>query len=498
MRLLSRSTSLLAALGAGLIAPLAACSRPAATTDDPAARVARVTASLSPAVAVEGRPATAWPLAERMAQYKVPGVSIAVIDSGRIAWAQGFGVKEAGGNDSITATTLFQAASISKPVAATATLRLVEQGKLDLDADVNRYLTSWKVPDNRFTQREKVTLRRIVSHNAGLTVHGFPGYEVGTPVPTVVQVLNGEKPANTAPVRVDTFPGAIGRYSGGGITIEQLLLGDVTHQPFPQMMRELVLEPAGMTHSTYEQPLPSAREAEAAHAHDRDGHVIPGRWHVYPEMAAAGLWTTPSDLLHWALAIDSARTGEQSRLLSKNMATQMLTEQKDHFGLGPSVEGTGRAFRYGHGGANEGFHSQLIYFPETRQGAAVMTNGDGGPPLIQEIIRAIATEYRWPALGPEQVASVTLDGTAMDGLVGEYALDLGGDAMTVRIRRDDARLLLDAPPLLQGEELVPTSPTTLVTAGAGWRLVVTRDASGRATSFTLSPGGQTLTAKRKG
>jgi CubicO group peptidase (beta-lactamase class C family) len=238
---------------------------------DDTTHIDRVVSGLRPPVEIDGKPAQRWTLAERMTNYKVPGVSIAVIQNGRIAWARGFGEKEAGKTDPVTPTTLFQAASISKPVAATAMLRLVERGTLNLDTNVNRYLKSWKVPDNKFTTTEKVTLRRIVSHTAGLTVHGFPGYATTDAIPTVVQVLDGVKPANTDPVRVDTTPGAIERYSGGGTTIMQQLLVDVTGKPFPALMQELVLGPVGMTSSTYEQPIPAARAPEAAHAHRQDG-----------------------------------------------------------------------------------------------------------------------------------------------------------------------------------------------------------------------------------
>src|SRR5262245_28055209 len=225
-------------------------SAPAVVPDS--VHLARAITALRPAVEIEGRPQQRWSLAERMAKYKVPGISVAIISGGKIVWAGGFGVKELGTHDSVTANTLFQAASISKPVTATGMLRLVSQGKVALDTNVNRYLKSWQLPDNKFTATEKVTLRRIASHNAGLTVHGFPGYEAGTPVPTVVQVLNGTKPANTAAVRVDTTPGAIVRYSGGGTTIEQLVMTDMTGEPFPALMKRLVLDPAGMTSSTYE------------------------------------------------------------------------------------------------------------------------------------------------------------------------------------------------------------------------------------------------------
>src|SRR5215204_2812751 len=301
------------------------------------ARIERVLSGLRPLVEVSGKSPVRWALAERMAHYNVPGISIAVVEGGRLSWARGVGLAQAGTTDSVTPTTLFQAASISKPVTATAMLRLVERGTLDLDADVNRYLTSWKVPDNKFTATEKVTLRRIVSHTAGLTVHGFPGYSPTGPMPTVVQVLDGKKPANTDAVRVDTTPGAISRYSGGGTTIMQQLLMDVTGRPFPALMQELVLGPAGMTNSTFEQPLPAARAGDASRAHDAKGKMVPGGWHVYPEMAPAGLWTTPTDLTNWAVAITAARAGKSTSLLSQSMVAQMLAPVKDGIGLGPFV-----------------------------------------------------------------------------------------------------------------------------------------------------------------
>jgi CubicO group peptidase (beta-lactamase class C family) len=467
----------------------------AARTADPndTARVSRVLGGLRPPVEIEGKPAQRWTLAERMTNYKVPGVSIAVIQGGRIAWARGFGVKEAGKSDSVTPATLFQAASISKPVAATAMLRLVERGTLNLDTNVNRYLKSWKVPDNKFTTTEKVTLRRIVSHTAGLTVHGFPGYATTDPIPTVVQVLDGVKPANTDPVRVDTTPGSIERYSGGGTTIMQQLLVDVTGKPFPALMQELVLGPVGMTSSIYEQPIPAARAPEAAHAHTRDGKPIPGGWHVYPEMAPAGLWTTPTDLLKWAIAITDARAGRSASLLSQGMTQQMLTAQKSEVGLGPFVGGTGRNFHFGHGGANEGFHSQLVMYPELGVGAAVMTNGDGGPMLISEVLRSLAAEYGWPDYGAERVSALTLDPKAAAGLVGTYLVQ----GLEARVEQDSGRLVLRVPKQLPDQELIPKSDTSFVMASLGWQVSFKRDASGRATAISLNPGsGGALEGKR--
>ncbi|MEK7832245.1 MAG: serine hydrolase domain-containing protein [Acidobacteriota bacterium] len=256
-----------------------------------AERIASVESGLLPAVVIKDQ-TTAMTIADRMKHYKVPGVSVAVINDGKIEWAKGYGVTEAGGGSTpVTSDTMFQAASISKPVAAMGMLALVEKGLLTLDEDVNVKLKSWKVPDNDFTKEQKVTLRRLASHSAGLTVHGFRGYAAGEAVPTTVQILDGQKPANSAAVRVDVLPGSKWRYSGGGITVMQLLMTEAAGKPFPALMQESVLGKIGMNNSTYEQPLPADKTAKAAMGHRANGEIVKGKFHAYPEMAAAGLWT---------------------------------------------------------------------------------------------------------------------------------------------------------------------------------------------------------------
>jgi CubicO group peptidase (beta-lactamase class C family) len=424
-----------------------------------------------------------------MAALDVPGVSLAVIDSGRVVWARGFGVKAQGTGDSVTAATLFQAQSISKPVAATAMLRLVEAGTLSLDRNVNTYLKSWKLPENRFTAHEHVTLRRIVSHSAGITVGGFPGYTLFDSIPTLVQVLNGEQPANTPPVRVDTFPGAIWRYSGGGLLVMQQLLIDVTGEPFPVLMKRLVLEPIGMTRSTYEQPLPVARRGEAASGHDSDGSVIKGQWPVHPEMAAGGLWTTPTELARWALAISDAWAGRSTTLVSRKMAREMLTVQKAPVGLGPFLEGSDSTLRFGHSGSNRGFRAEFVMFPTIGRGAVVMTNADRGAGLIDEVFQSVAAEYQWPAYGQTERITVTLAPTQLDGLVGQYAprQDAAGTPVVVEVTGEGGRLFLEVLRLAPKHELFPASADSFFTL-AGSNVVFTRDESGRATKVNL--GGQ--------
>jgi CubicO group peptidase (beta-lactamase class C family) len=373
------------------------------------ARRQRIEQRLVPLLPGGSRAPTWLSLADMMHLLHVPGLSVAVIDHFQIVWTQGYGVARAGTGTPVTPQTRFEAGSVSKAVAAGGALRLVERGQLTLDEDVNRRLKSWQVPENEFTQREKVTLRRILSHTAGTTVHFFPGYAVGEPRPTLVQVLDGRSPANTAPVRVTSVPGTAWHYSGGGACIEQLLMTDVTGEPFPRIMRENVFGPLGMSSSTYEQPLPDSLAPVAASGTEPDGTQVPGRWHVYPEMAAAGLWTTPTDLAKYALEITAAEQGRSTRLLSQAMAHEMLSPQfprvaeptwgdkqnPDRMGLGFFLGDSTHALRFGHIGDDKGFSTILIMFGDTGQGAAIMANSELGIVVANFLLHNIAREYGW-------------------------------------------------------------------------------------------------------
>ncbi len=332
-----------------------------------------------------------------MERHDVPGVSVAVIDDYQIAWAEGFGWRASTHDGGVRPTTRFQAASISKPVTALAVLRCVEQGRLDLNEDVNKRLKSWRIPDSPLMRdRPPVMLRHLLSHTAGLSVHGFEGYAANTQVPSLLQVLDGSPPANSRPIRVDVKPGYMFRYSGGGYCVVQQLLGDVTGQPFPEFMHAQVLEPLGMTHSTYEQPLSGALVDEAAFGHRAKKVLIPGNYHVYPEMSAAGLWTTPSDLARVVIDLAKSVEGGKGKLLSQGMANEMLKAQKGRLGLGVFVQGEGDKLSFSHGGANEGYRCHMVGYPATGQGFVIMTNSDTGGELIKEVSQLVAKTYAWP------------------------------------------------------------------------------------------------------
>jgi len=336
-------------------------------------------------------------LANRMAHYKVPGVSIAFVNDCQVEWTKGYGVLEAGRSEPVTPGSLFQPASIAKLVVAVTVLRYVETGALDLDGDVNQRLISWQVPENEFTAAGRVTLRRLLSHSAGVTVQGFRGYALGEEAPNLPQILNGEWPANSPPVRVDIVPGTQHRYSGGGYMIVQQLLEDLTGKPLSTIVQNSVLEPWGMTSSTFVSPLPDTFRVNAASGHRANGSTIPGRWHTYPEMGSgASMWSTASDLARFAIRIMQSYEGHSDGVLSHSMAVQMLTPQIGSRGLGPVVlNDGGDLFYFMHPGANDGYASVLVAYPQRRQGVVILTNGDNGTALWREILNSVSIEYGW-------------------------------------------------------------------------------------------------------
>jgi len=373
---------------------------------------AAVVAFRQPPAQPSGRVSDPAAVEALMKQFSVPGVSIAIIKDFKIAATYAYGVADAESGAKVTPDTMFQAASISKPVAAMVSLKAVQNGLFTLDQDVNTILKSWKMPDSPFTSERPVTPRSLMSHTSGTgDGFGFPGYAPGAPLPTVPQILDGLAPSNVRKVRLERPPLKGFKYSGGAVLIEQLALSDAAGKPFDEIARDWVLNPIGMTNSTYEQPLPAAREKQAARAHNRTATRMGDPWHVYPERAAAGLWTTPTDLARFAIEVQLAVLGKSTRVLSQASALEMITP----VGVGPyavgfTIQKEGEGWYFSHGGSNWGFQCGLIAHRLHGYGAAIMTNGDSGGSLIRELTKLIQQEYAWDAVdqpiprryGPEQ------------------------------------------------------------------------------------------------
>ena len=345
----------------------------------------------SPLEPVGGRPPAT--IADRMAFYRTPGLSLAIINQGDLEWARSYGVLEAGGSSlPVTPETLFQACSISKHVTMLAVLRLVQEEVLDLDEDVNRYLTSWRIPANGSWQ-PRITLRQLLGHTAGLTQNWYRGFRRAGPgeapstaetAPTLLQVLEGQPPANTPPVRVKLVPGTQYRYSGSHYTVIQQLLMDVTGKAFPDLMQQLVLDPLEMRNSSYDQSYPETHPESAAVGHYIGGEPVHGKWRIMPEMAGAGLWTTAIDLAQVACELYRAHTGRPTRLLRKELVDQALAPQlEEHFGLGVQLDGSGESQRFGHSGDNIGYKCLSTTYVEQGMGVVALTNGDDGEWIIR-------------------------------------------------------------------------------------------------------------------
>lgn len=440
-----------------------------------------ISSGLRPIVHVENRKPLLMTLKERMAVHKVPGVSIAIMQADQIVLTHTEGVLTADSSTPVNAETLFQAASISKPAFATILMRYREQNGLDLDANVNSLLTSWQVPEHDWQGTEDVTLRRLLNHTAGTTVHGFPGYAMGEDVPTLVQLLNGAPPTNTAPILVDIQPGGRFRYSGGGTSVAQLVLEDVSGAQLTEMATEYLFGPADMTHSVFAQPLPTAYRQNAASPHDGIGQAVPGGAHTYAALAAAGLWTTPTDILKWASSVRRANEGIEGEVVNPESARDMLTNPVGPVGIGFFIDEENGALSFGHGGSNQGFRANFYVYTKTGDGIAVMTNGDNGAILIREIIHRAAEIYGWDDVQPPVKRAIGLTEEALQAFAGTYAVTEPMEA-TATLSVAGEALVLEADGFIAGEPFLAEGENAFFSL-VGSDLVFTRDDAGAVTGF---------------
>lgn len=450
--------------------PTPPTTKPAQATD--AALATRIETGLIPAVVVRGEDVR-FSLEARMREYKINAVSVAVIDNYEVVWSKAYGLADAEAGTPATTQTTFLAGSISKSVNALGQLMAVADGLYTLDAPINDALESWKLPDNDLTRAKPVTLRMLLSHTGGTTVHGFRGYAPSEQVPTILQILDGKPPANSAPIRVDLAPGTKFRYSGGGTTITQLALGEKSKQPYPDVMAARVLGPLGMVDSSFDQVLSPARLAKAAVGYDAAGKQSDGKRFIYPEMAAAGLWTTPADLARFFAEVAKARAGK-SKLVSQAIATQMTTKvtdvdemNTDAVGLGVFLMNKNGAIYFGHGGSDIGFQADAMISLDGGHGVVIMTNSENGWRLFTEIERTVMAAYGWPG-ADAPVTRVALDAAQRAKLVGRYAAD---DAPLEILEKDGK--LFGRVPFEGGAELVPTATDVLVNTDTGTELRLT-------------------------
>ncbi|MEM1381196.1 MAG: serine hydrolase domain-containing protein [Pseudomonadota bacterium] len=436
-------TSLFAAL-ALVTAGCTTFNGPTMTAPSTDANRQAVLTNLAPPILLTGEKRPSWTLEERMQHHKVPGISIAVLERGTITWDAVAGVADAEQQVPVEATTKFQAASISKPITALVALMMAEEGRIDLDAPVSDYLKRWQVPAHAWSASEPVTIRQILAHSSGLTVHGFPGYKEGERLPSAVEILQGSGPANTSAVIVDKRPGQDFRYSGGGYTVLQVLLEDVAGEPFPDLMQRRVLGPARMTNSSFAQPLPDLSVPNASAAHTSDGTPIGGHSHRYPELAAAGLWTTAEDLIKLSVYFAGAERGTEPMLSARTLSQMRTLFPGGAYGLGFEVYPVGDGYALEHTGGNAGFKAYWMFDDAGAYGIAVMTNSDSGAALYREIRSAAAEVYGWPYGASDVRDTARLTDAERDAIAGRYLGQAGDAQYVLTVTNDDGRLVVES------------------------------------------------------
>lgn len=417
---------------------------------------------------VSGESVKATSLIERMAEDNVPGLSIAVLKDGKIVWAKGFGIANSKTKQVVDKNTLFQAGSISKPIGALAALKLVEEGKLSLDEDVNKYLKGFQITGPKLTKATPVTLRQLLTHTAGLSVHGFPGYVSNSNVPSTLDVLTGK--GNTDKVEVVLTPGTEWRYSGGGYTVMQLLVEQVSGQTFAEYTDVNILKPMGMSNSTYQHALPQRLKTNTSAAFDQQGKMHLSVYNDYPEKPAAGLWTTPTDILKYAAHMQAIMQGKKDGILQKSTVEDMFTKHQNSWGLGPELMDVDGQLAFGHGGKNLGFTNEFIALVNQGDAFVVMANGDNAGGLNSEIITTLSKVYDVGFSKQKIIQATTLTAKQLKSYEGDYLLltDIGynGDFIS-KIRIEDGKVTIKNPGDSNASRLVPESRSDFISTESG-------------------------------
>ncbi|MBW1298998.1 serine hydrolase domain-containing protein [Aquimarina litoralis] len=424
-------------------------------TDTAIDLIKKVENSLTTRVHIKGD--STWSIEERMKHYGIPGVSIAVINNGKVEWAKGYGILDKESKIPVTDKTLFQVSTIGMSLTAYGALRLVDQNKVTLNEDINSYLKSWKLPDSEFTKEKKVTIKNLLSHSAGINVHDFSGYSTDLKVPTLIEVLNGTPPANSGPVIVDKAVDESLWISAGGYTIIQQMMMDMENKEFPNIMNELVLQPLEMNNSSFSQSLNNEQLKNVATGYLRDGSMVKGKRHVYPELASNGLWTTAEDLAKFVVSIQQTLKDNNSNTngLSKDMTELMLTpfakNRYGQYGLGFSIYNKKDETYFEHHGWSTGFYSRMTANKDNGYGVVVLTNTPL-PAFVFEVFRSVALSYDWDNYFPIY-EKMEIEQSFIDNTIGRYM----SNGRIVEVFQKDNQLFYKNVLDLQAEELVKIS-----------------------------------------
>ena len=433
-----------------------------------------------------------WNLQQRMQFYHIRGLSIAVVHNFKIEWARGYGVTDTTTRRPVTVQTLFQAGSVSKSLNAMGVLKLVQEKKISLYQDINDYLREWKFPYDSISKGKKITVAELLSHTAGLSVHGFAGYSLNDTIPTLPQVLNGIPPANSPPVRSLFEPGLRYQYSGGGITISQLIVQDVTRQPYDIYMRNNVLAPLGMTMSFFTQPPSKSEQQLLATGYRAGGMQVDTKYHIYPEEAAAGLWTNPTDLAKYIITTQLSLKGKSNKVLSQEMTELRLTPYIDKYSaLGVFIEQRDGEKYFGHDGADEGFRATYKGSFDHGNGVVVMVNSDNGG-ILNEVVNSVATVYGWKDFyQPVIKSAIKVPDSLLKKYAGRYLL--GTDTLVLSGTGIGIFLSLNS---TQQDEVFFSSDKQFFAKDFPLEFLVETDDSGSVKDIYFKQGGHEMRAKK--
>lgn len=384
-----------------------------------------------------------WTIEQRMKFYKINGLSIAFVHDYKIDWAKGYGWADISEKRPVTIETFFQAASIGKSLNSIGVLKLAEEKKLDLYADINNYLTSWKFPYDSVSKGKKITTMDLLCHTAGLSVHGFIGYKPSETLPTIIEVLDGKRPANSPAVRSLFQPGLKFQYSGGGIVISQLIAENITRESYENYMKKNVLNPIGMSNTYFTLNTPKeGQKINLATAYYNNGKEVNGKFHVYPVQAVGSSWTTPTDIAKYIIETQLSLVGKSNKVLTQEMTQLYLTPYIDR----NSAPGTfvykrkGGEKYFTHNGKNEGFVSVYFGSIENGNGIVMMANSESNE-IFSEIANAIALTYDMNLFDkPVVKKKVSIEKHLLDSYVGKY--EKSGAKFVAEIKKSGNHLKL--------------------------------------------------------
>ncbi|MGB5554831.1 MAG: serine hydrolase domain-containing protein [Flavobacteriaceae bacterium] len=366
-----------------------------------------------------GEPENFSSITNKMSEYNIPALSLAVMNKGKIEWADMYQNVNFPEEQKLDCASIFQAASLSKPVTFLAALRMHAAGEIDLDENIQNYLKDFELPQGKQTVENPVTFRNIFSHTSGISAGGYDGYSKDLAIPSDLAILRGNEGINTPAIAVISAPNEMLAYSGGGYTVAELALQDIYGDEFSNIMKKWILEPVGMEYSEFTQPLPDSKSDQVAKGYTQSGDVLDGGWRNHPEQAAAGLWSNAIDMAKFLIEIYKAYQGK-SALFSQSDIQSILSHERDGHVYGFLLNRNGDDIAITHYGGNAGYRTGMTISLTSGNGLVYLTNSDNGGALGNELLLSASQVYNWQHFKQINVQRKKVSSEILKGLAGKY------------------------------------------------------------------------------